>query len=150
MHDKRNSWDLFLPARSHVSAFENMGDYVNKKLQCVITEVNPKKKNLVLSHRAILERELEEKRAEAMKSLEVGQTREGTVTRILDFAASLISAMESKALFTSASCLGTGSQSHLMLLRKAKRSRLKSKRSTRILERSGFLSRHSGASVAQH
>lgn len=78
----------FIPA-SQIERFrvENFGDYVNKKLQCVVTEVNPKKKRLVLSHRALLDREFEEKRKEIMASIEPGQLHDGTVTKIMDFGA---------------------------------------------------------------
>ena len=41
----------------------------------------------MLSHRAILDRENEEKRVELMKELEVGQIREGVVTKLMDFGA---------------------------------------------------------------
>jgi len=76
----------FIPA-SQISRFrvENLGDYVNQKLTCVVTEANPKRRNLVLSHRAIMERENEEKRQELMKSLEVGNVYDGTVTKLMDF-----------------------------------------------------------------
>ena len=58
----------FIPA-SQISRFrvENFGDFVNKKLQCVVQEVNAAKKRLVLSHRAVLEREREEQRKELME-----------------------------------------------------------------------------------
>lgn len=78
----------FIPA-SQIDRFrvEKFGDYVNKKLQCVVTEVNPGKKKLVVSRRAILERENEEKRAELMAKLSVGDLYDGTVTKIMDFGA---------------------------------------------------------------
>ena len=83
-----NNIRAFIPA-SQIERFrvENFGEYVNKKLQCVVTEVNPKKKRLVLSHRALLDREYEEKRKELMKTLESGQLHDGTVTKIMDFGA---------------------------------------------------------------
>jgi len=52
-----------------------------------VTEVNPKRKNLVLSRRAVLEREKEEARKERLASMEVGQVVEGVVRKILDFGA---------------------------------------------------------------
>ncbi|MGE0756833.1 MAG: 30S ribosomal protein S1 [Pirellulaceae bacterium] len=76
----------FIPA-SQIALFrvENFGDYVSQKLQCVVTEVNPRRKNLVLSHRALLERAKEESRKEFMAQLAPGQTYEGTVRKIQDF-----------------------------------------------------------------
>lgn len=83
-----NSIRGFIPA-SQIERFrvENFGEYVNKKLQCVVSEINPKKKRLVLSHRALLDREYEEKRKEIMETIEAGQLHDGTVTKIMDFGA---------------------------------------------------------------
>ena len=78
----------FIPA-SQVSRFrvEDFTSYIGKKLTCVAMEVKPEKRRLVLSHRAILDRENEEKRIELMKTLEAGQIREGVVTKLMDFGA---------------------------------------------------------------
>ena len=64
----------FIPA-SQVSRFrvEDFSPYIGKKLTCVAVEVKPEKRRLVLSHRAILDRENEEKRVELLKELEAGQ-----------------------------------------------------------------------------
>ena len=58
----------FIPA-SQVSRFrvEDFSPYIGKKLTCVAVEVKPEKRRLVLSHRAILDRENEEKRVELLK-----------------------------------------------------------------------------------
>lgn len=66
---------------------EDTSDFVNKKLLCVVTESNARRGNLVLSHRAILEREREEKRQEQLEKIQVGDETEGTVRSIKDFGA---------------------------------------------------------------
>ena len=78
----------FIPA-SQVSRFrvEDFSPYIGKKLTCVAVEVKPEKRRLVLSHRAILDRENEEKRVELLKELEAGQIREGVVTKLMVFGA---------------------------------------------------------------
>ena len=78
----------FIPA-SQIALFrvENFGDYIGQKLPCVVTEVNPKRRNLVLSHRALLEREKEEARQKLLESLEPGQSHEGVVRSLRDFGA---------------------------------------------------------------
>jgi len=78
----------FIPA-SQIDRFrvEDFSVYVNQKLSCVVVEVNPDKRKLVLSRRAILDRENEEARKELLKTLEAGQLREGTVTKLMDFGA---------------------------------------------------------------
>ncbi|MGI9518690.1 MAG: S1 RNA-binding domain-containing protein [Pirellulaceae bacterium] len=78
----------FIPASQiDVVRVENFGDFVNRKMQCVVTEVNPRRKKLVLSHRAILERERQEKKKELMQTLAAGQTLDGIVTKLMDFGA---------------------------------------------------------------
>ena len=78
----------FIPI-SQLSEFrvESAADYIGQKLVCIITEVNPRRGNLVLSHRAILEREKAAKRKERLASLEVGEACEGIVRKVMDFGA---------------------------------------------------------------
>jgi len=66
---------------------ENAADYIGQKLVCIITEVNPRKGNLVLSHRAVLERDKAAKRKERLAALEIGEACEGTVRKVMDFGA---------------------------------------------------------------
>lgn len=66
---------------------DNAEEYVGQKLSCVITEANKGKKNLVLSHRALMERERKEQRAKLIEELAPGQIREGTVRSLQDFGA---------------------------------------------------------------
>ncbi|MFB6098029.1 MAG: S1 RNA-binding domain-containing protein, partial [Salinibacter sp.] len=46
---------------------------------------NPENENIVVSHRELIEHELEEQRQEILEQLEVGQVLEGTVKNIVDF-----------------------------------------------------------------
>lgn len=66
---------------------ENTADYIGRKMTCVITEANPRRGNLVISHRAILEREREQKRQEQLERIEVGDLLEGIVGSVKDFGA---------------------------------------------------------------
>ncbi len=66
---------------------ESGADYIGKALLCVVTEANPRRGNLVLSHRAVLERDKEEKRKERLASIQVGDQCEGTVRKVTDFGA---------------------------------------------------------------
>jgi small subunit ribosomal protein S1 len=50
-------------------------------------EVNEKRKNLVVSHRAVLEREREAARKQLLEELKPGQEREGIVRSLRDFGA---------------------------------------------------------------
>jgi small subunit ribosomal protein S1 len=66
---------------------ENAEEYVGQRLACVITEANRGRKNLVLSHRALMERERKENKEKLLAELAPGQIREGTVRSLQDFGA---------------------------------------------------------------
>ena len=78
----------FIPI-SQLSVFriESAADYIGQKLLCVVTEANPRRGNLVLSHRAVLEREKEEKRQERLASIEIGEMCDGIVRKLMEFGA---------------------------------------------------------------
>ena len=78
----------FIPV-SQISLYrvEDLAQFVDEKFTCLVTEANPERRNLVLSRRAVLEREKEEAREELLKSLAPGQLREGIVRKLMDFGA---------------------------------------------------------------
>jgi predicted RNA-binding protein with RPS1 domain len=78
----------FIPI-SQISQYrvEDTSEYVGQKLLCVVTEANQRRGNLVLSHRAILDRERETKRKEQLEKIEAGDLLEGTVRSVKDFGA---------------------------------------------------------------
>jgi small subunit ribosomal protein S1 len=78
----------FIPI-SQISEYriEDTSGYVNQKLVCIVTESNARRGNLVLSHRAVLEREREEKRKEQLEKIEAGDLLQGTVRSVKDFGA---------------------------------------------------------------
>jgi small subunit ribosomal protein S1 len=78
----------FIPmGQISIYRIENAEEYVGQKLSCVITEANRGKKNLVLSHRALMERERKVQREKLLEELAPGQIREGTVRSLQDFGA---------------------------------------------------------------
>jgi small subunit ribosomal protein S1 len=66
---------------------ENAEEYVNQRLRCLVTEVNPDERNLVVSRRALLEKEREENREKLWQELAEGQVRTGIVRSVRDFGA---------------------------------------------------------------
>jgi len=78
----------FIPA-GQISLYrvEDFGQFVGQKFNCVVTEANPRRKNLILSRRAILEREKAEAKEKLMASLAPGQVHEGVVRKVMDFGA---------------------------------------------------------------
>ncbi|MEN6407591.1 MAG: S1 RNA-binding domain-containing protein [Thermoguttaceae bacterium] len=78
----------FIPV-SQVSLYrvEDLTPYIDQRLTCVITEANPDRRNLVLSRRAVLEREKEQTRQQLLNSLQPGQVLDGVVRKLMDFGA---------------------------------------------------------------
>lgn len=78
----------FIPV-SQISLYrvENLEEFVGEKFTCLVTEANPHRRNLVLSRRAVLEREKEQAREALLDELAPGQVREGVVRKLMDFGA---------------------------------------------------------------
>ncbi|MFN9719049.1 MAG: 30S ribosomal protein S1, partial [Planctomycetota bacterium] len=78
----------FLPASQVDLGFAgNLESYVGQKFPVQITEVNPKKRNLVVSRRALLQAERAEGEGEFWEKVEVGQDYKGTVKTLKDYGA---------------------------------------------------------------
>jgi len=78
----------FIPV-SQISLYrvEDLAEFVGQKMTCLVTEANPERRNLVLSRRAVLEREREEARQQLLASLAPGQVHEGVVRKLMEFGA---------------------------------------------------------------
>ena len=78
----------FIPAgQVGIYRTENLGDFVGKKLICVVTQADERRGNVILSRRAILEREKEESKKKLFAELQPGDMHEGVVRKIQDFGA---------------------------------------------------------------
>ncbi|MGH1363378.1 MAG: 30S ribosomal protein S1 [Calditrichia bacterium] len=81
-----NGVDAFLPgSQVDVKPIRDFDAFVNRNLDLKIVKVNEQRKNIVVSRRVIIEKELESKRAEILSTLEKGQVRRGVVKNITDF-----------------------------------------------------------------
>lgn len=78
----------FLPAGQVDFGFvSNLEPFIGQKLRVKIIEVNPAKRNLVVSRRSYLEMMREELREELWKKLAVGEVVNGTVKTLKDYGA---------------------------------------------------------------
>ncbi len=66
---------------------DDVAQFIGHWLECEVTEVDRRGKNLVLSRRKLLERQREEERQQLRFQLQEGQTRKGIVRRLADFGA---------------------------------------------------------------
>lgn len=78
----------FMPV-SQISLYrvEDLEEFVGQTLTSLVTEANADRGNLVLSRRAILEREQAAAREQLLQELAPGQTREGVVRSLQNFGA---------------------------------------------------------------
>lgn len=78
----------FMPA-SLVSTWriENLEELVGQTLESLVTEIVPAARRLVLSRRAVIERQAADARTKLLESLAVGDVREGIVRSVRDFGA---------------------------------------------------------------
>lgn len=80
--------ETFLPgSQIDVKPITDYDAYVGKKMDFKVVKINEIIKNAVVSHKALIESDLESQRAEIISQLEIGQVLEGTVKNITDFGA---------------------------------------------------------------
>jgi len=78
----------FVPASMVEDYFvDDFNEYKGKTLEFKIIEIEPSENRLILSHKAIVEEEKEQKKAELLASISEGDVIEGTVARLTDFGA---------------------------------------------------------------
>lgn len=78
--------EAFLPgSQIDVKPIRDYDIYVDKVMEFKIVKINHEYKNVVVSHKALIERELEQQKAEIIAKLEKGQVLEGTVKNITTY-----------------------------------------------------------------
>ncbi len=78
----------FVPASLVENYFvDDFSDYKGKTLTFKVVELEKEKNRVILSHRAVVEEEMQNKKHELLDTIETGQVLEGTVQRITDFGA---------------------------------------------------------------
>ena len=80
--------ETFLPgSQIDVKPVTDYDQFVGKTMEFKVVKVNEAIKNAVVSHKALIESDIEAQRAEIMGKLEKGQVLEGTIKNITDFGA---------------------------------------------------------------
>jgi len=78
--------EAFLPgSQIDVKPIRDYDIYVNKTMEFKVVKINHEYKNVVVSHKALIEDELEAQKAEIIARLEKGQILEGTVKNITSY-----------------------------------------------------------------
>lgn len=83
-----NGINGFLPiSQIDLYRVEQTDQFINQRFDVIVTEANPSERNLVVSRRALLEKQREENKEKLWAELDVGQIREGIVRNVKDFGA---------------------------------------------------------------
>ncbi len=78
--------EAFLPgSQIDVKPIRDYDQYVNKKMEFKIVKINHEFKNVVVSHKALIEADIEEQKKEIISQLEKGQVLEGVVKNITSY-----------------------------------------------------------------
>lgn len=78
--------EAFLPgSQIDVKPIRDYDMYVGKTMEFKVVKINQEFKNVVVSHKALIEAELEEQKKEIISKLEKGQVLEGTVKNITSY-----------------------------------------------------------------
>lgn len=80
--------EAFLPgSQIDVKPIRDYDMYVGKTMEFKVVKINQEYKNVVVSHKALIEAELEQQKKEIIAKLEKGQVLEGTVKNITSYGA---------------------------------------------------------------
>src|SRR5215208_2061204 len=80
--------ETFLPgSQIDVKPVTDYDQFVGKTMEFKVVKINETIKNAVVSHKALIESDIEAQRAQIMSKLEKGQVLDGTVKNITDFGA---------------------------------------------------------------
>ena len=78
----------FLPASLvDIRRVQDLDEFLGRKLECKVIELNRNRNNVVLSRRAVLEDERREVRQKILDDLQPGQVVEGVISNIVEFGA---------------------------------------------------------------
>ena len=78
--------EAFLPgSQVDVKPIRDFDEYVGKQMEFKVVKINQEFKNVVVSHKALIEAELEEQKRIIIKGLEKGQVLEGTVKNVTSY-----------------------------------------------------------------
>jgi len=78
--------EAFLPgSQIDVKPIRDYDQYVNKTMEFIVVKINHEFKNIVVSHKALIEADIEEQKKEIIGQLEKGQVLEGIVKNITSY-----------------------------------------------------------------
>lgn len=78
--------EAFLPgSQIDVKPIRDFDEFVGKKMEVKVIKINYANDNVVVSHKVLIEKDLEEQRAQILNNLEKGQVLEGVIKNMTNF-----------------------------------------------------------------
>lgn len=78
--------EAFLPgSQIDVKPIRDFDQFVGKKMEVKVVKINAQFENVVISHKVLIEKDIESQRMEIIKNLEIGQVLEGTIKNMTNF-----------------------------------------------------------------
>jgi len=78
--------EAFLPgSQIDVKPVRDFDSYLGRKMEFKVVKINHPHENVVISHKVLIEKDLESQKGEILKNLEKGQVLEGTVKNMTNF-----------------------------------------------------------------
>ncbi len=78
--------EAFLPgSQIDVKAIRDFDVYVGKKMEVKIVKINHQNENVVVSHKILIEKDIEEQKSQILNNLEKGQVLEGVIKNMTNF-----------------------------------------------------------------
>lgn len=78
--------EAFLPgSQIDVKAIRDFDVYVGKKMEVKIVKINHQNENVVVSHKVLIEKDIEEQKSQILNNLEKGQVLEGVIKNMTNF-----------------------------------------------------------------
>ncbi len=78
--------EAFLPgSQIDVKPIRDFDMFVNKKMEVKVVKINYSNDNVVVSHKVLIEKDLEQQKAEILNNLEKGQVLEGVIKNMTNF-----------------------------------------------------------------
>ena len=84
--DLLDGLEAFLPgSQVDVRPVRDFDAYIDRRMEFKVVKINESNENVVVSHKALIEKELKAQRDQILETMETGQILQGTVKNITDF-----------------------------------------------------------------
>lgn len=82
------NFSCFLPgSQANMKIIKNYNFYIGRKIEVQILKINLKTKNIIVSHKILIEKKIKQKKEKIISKLEIGQIIQGKIKNIISYGA---------------------------------------------------------------